>query len=264
MFCRYCNSENSPTNAFCESCGKPFGIVCAACGHLNRLNSQFCGNCSAPLTVVPSSHRPIAGDMLRALSASGGERKNLTVSFADISDSTRLIAQSDPEDAMRRVQPVIDAMRHAVEAYDGIVNKVQGDGVMALFGAPVPREDHAVRACAAALAIQTSVAKLGDPDLKVRVGAHTGEVVVQAVVNSLYQTYDVAGSAAHLAARMEQMADPGDILVTADTVAAARQFIEVAPLGERAVRGRSGCSGYYVSGTRRLALSFAVSRSLVR
>jgi len=178
--------------------------------------------------------------MLRALSASGGERKSLTVSFADISDSTRLIAQSDPEDAMRRVQPVIDAMRHAVEAYDGIVNKVQGDGVMALFGAPVPREDHAVRACAAALAIQTSVAKLGDPDLKVRVGAHTGEVVVQAVVNSLYQTYDVAGSAAHLAARMEQMADPGDILVTADTVAAARQFIEVAPLGERPIRGLSG------------------------
>jgi adenylate cyclase len=177
--------------------------------------------------------------MLRALSVSGGERKHLTVSFADISNSTSLIDNVDPEDAMRRVQPVIDAMRRAVESYDGIVNKVQGDGVMALFGAPVPHEDHAVRACAAALAIQASVAKLADPDLKVRVGMHTGEVVVQAVVNSLYQTYDVAGSAAHLAARMEQMAEPGDILLTADTVAAARQLIEALPLGRRPVRGIS-------------------------
>jgi adenylate cyclase len=161
------------------------------------------------------------------------------VSFADISNSTSLIDNVDPEDAMRRVQPVIDAMRRAVESYEGIVNKVQGDGVMALFGAPVPHEDHAVRACAAALAIQASVAKLADPDLKVRVGMHTGEVIVQAVVNSLYQTYDVAGSAAHLAARMEQMAEPGDILLTADTVAAARQLIEAVPLGRRPVRGIS-------------------------
>jgi adenylate cyclase len=170
---------------------------------------------------------------------SGGERKHLTVAFADISNSTGLINHVDPEDAMRRVQPVIDAMRRAVESYDGIVNKVTGDGVMALFGAPVPHEDHAVRACAAALAIQASVAKLADADLRVRVGMHTGEVVVQAVVNSLYQTYDVAGSAAHLASRMEQMAEPGDVLLTADTVAAARQLIEAVSLGQRPVRGLS-------------------------
>lgn len=238
MLCRYCSSENNATNGFCESCGKPLGIACVACGHVNRPNSQFCGNCSAPLGPVPSS-RPTAGEMLRALSLSGGERKHLTVAFADISNSTSLIDNVDPEDAMRRVQPVIDAMRRAVESYDGIVNKVQGDGVMALFGAPVPHEDHAVRACAAALAIQASVAKLADPDLKVRVGMHSGEVVVQAVVNSLYQTYDVAGSAAHLASRMEQMAEPGDILLTADTVAAARQLIEAVSLGRLPVRGLS-------------------------
>ena len=114
---------------------------------------------------------------------------------------------------MRRMRPVIDAMKSAVESYDGVVNKVTGDGIMALFGAPRPHEDHAVRACAAALAMQASIAELGDPDLKIRVGIHTGEVVVQAVENSLYQTYDVAGSAAHLAARMEQMAEPGEILL---------------------------------------------------
>ncbi|HMI96471.1 MAG TPA: adenylate/guanylate cyclase domain-containing protein, partial [Micropepsaceae bacterium] len=164
--------------------------------------------------------------MLRVLSASGGERKHLTVIFADISNSTGLIDRADPEDAVRRMQPAIDAMRSAVESYDGVVNKMTGDGIMALFGAPRPHEDHAVRACAAALAMQASVAGLGDPDLKIRVGIHTGVVVVQAVENSLYQTYDVAGSAAHLAARMEQMAEAGDILLTGDTAAATGQYVE--------------------------------------
>jgi class 3 adenylate cyclase/tetratricopeptide (TPR) repeat protein len=238
MHCRYCESDNSATNAFCEACGKPLGPVCAACGHINRPNSHFCGNCSAPLGSA-ASPRPSAEEVLRVLSASGGERKRLTVIFADISNSTGLIDRSDPEDAMRRMQPAIDAMKRAVDRYDGVVNKVTGDGIMALFGAPRPHEDHAVRACAAALAMQASVARLADPDVKIRVGIHTGEVVVQAVENSLYQTYDVAGSAAHLAARMEQMAQPGEILLTGDTAAATRQFVEATSLGRQTVRGLS-------------------------
>jgi class 3 adenylate cyclase/tetratricopeptide (TPR) repeat protein len=238
MFCPYCDSDNGPTNAFCDMCGKSLGGACSACGHLNRANSRFCGNCSAPLGTA-TAHRPPPDEMLRLLSARGGERKQLTIVFADISNSTSLIDQVDPEDAMRRMQPAIDAMKRAVESYGGIVNKVQGDGVMALFGAPVAREDHAVRACAAALEIQALVAALGDPGLKVRVGINTGEVVVQTVENSLYQTYDVAGSAAHLASRMEQMAEPGGIILTADTVAATRQFIESSSLGRHVVRGLS-------------------------
>jgi class 3 adenylate cyclase/tetratricopeptide (TPR) repeat protein len=238
MHCRHCDSDNSATNAFCEACGKPLEAVCPACGNINRPGSHFCGRCSAPLGPAAPA-RPSAEEVLRALSASGGERKRLTVMFADISNSTGLIDRSDPEDAMRRMQPAIDAMRHAVDHYDGVVNKVTGDGIMALFGAPRPHEDHAVRACAAALAMQASVTRLGDPDLKIRVGIHTGEVVVQAVENSLYQTYDVAGSAAHLAARMEQMAQPGDILLTGDTAAATRQFVEATSLGRQTVRGLS-------------------------
>jgi class 3 adenylate cyclase/tetratricopeptide (TPR) repeat protein len=236
MHCRHCDSDNSATNAFCEACGKPLEPVCSACGHINRPNSHFCGKCSAPLGQAASA-RPSTEEMLRALSASGGERKRLTVIFADISNSTGLIDRTDPEDAMRRMQPAIDAMRRAVDHYDGVVNKVTGDGIMALFGAPRPHEDHAVRACAATLAMQASVARLGDAEIKIRVGIHTGEVVVQAVENSLYQTYDVAGSAAHLAARMEQMAQPGDILMTGDTAAATRQFVEATSLGRQAVRG---------------------------
>jgi predicted ATPase/class 3 adenylate cyclase len=240
MHCRYCDSDNSATNAFCEACGKPLEAACTVCGHINRPGSHFCGNCSAPLNPAATAPpRPSADEMLRALSASGGERKRLTVIFADIHNSTGLIDNADPEDAMRRMQPAIDAMRRAVDGADGIVNKVTGDGIMALFGAPRPHEDHALRACAAALAMQASVARLGDADLKIRVGIHTGEVVVQAVDNSLYQTYDVAGSAAHLAARMEQMAEPGDILLTGDTAAATRQFVEAVSLGRQAVRGLS-------------------------
>jgi adenylate cyclase len=239
MYCPYCNSPNSATNAFCGGCGKPLGPTCLACSAVNRLDSRYCEQCGSALTSSELS-TPAADEMLRALAASGGERKRLTVIFADIINSTGLIERSDPEDAMRRMQPVIDAMKRAVERYDGVVNKVQGDGIMALFGAPPrPHEDHAVRACAAALAMQTGVAALGDADLKIRTGIHTGVVVIQAVQNSFYLTFDVAGSAAHLASRMEQMAEASEILLTGDTLAATGSFVEAQSLGRRPVRGLS-------------------------
>jgi adenylate cyclase len=145
----------------------------------------------------------------------------------------------DPETAMRRIQPVLDAMRDAVHRYDGLVNKVQGDGVMALFGAPRPHEDHAVRGCLAALAMHAAMPRLGDSDLQIRVGLHTGEVVVQAVNNSLYQTYDAAGVAVHVASRLEHTAEAGKTLISGSTFAAARQFIEAKSLGLQTLRGIS-------------------------
>ena len=138
---------------------------------------------------------------------------------------------------MERLEPVLKLMKDAVHRYDGIVNKVQGDGVMALFGAPQPHEDHAVRGCLAALAMQDSVARLADPNMQIRVGIHTGEVVVQTIENSIYQTYDAAGANVHLANRLEQMADASSILITKDTYVAAKRFVEVVPLGMRAIRG---------------------------
>jgi adenylate cyclase len=238
MLCPYCHHDNSSTNAFCTRCGKPLGLACIACGHLNQLDSRFCGKCSQPL---PSAETPpsLGDEVLRSLSASGGERKRLTLVFADISNSTSLIERSDPEDAMRRLQPALDAMKRVINHYDGVVNKVRGDGIMALFGAPRPHEDHAQRACAAALAMQMSVGELGDESVKIRVGIHTGTVVVQAVENSFYLTYDVAGPAAHLAARMEEIAESGEILLSGDTEAATRQFVETISLGPRVIRGLS-------------------------
>jgi adenylate cyclase len=160
------------------------------------------------------------------------------VLFADIKDSTRLIdSLGDPELGMRRLDPVLALMKDAVHRYDGIVNKMQGDGVMALFGAPRPQEDHAVRGCLAALTMRDAISRFGDKDIQIRVGLHTGEVIVQTVENSIYQTYDVAGASVHLASRMEQMADGDRIMITGDTYRAAKQFVEVEPLGSRAVRG---------------------------
>jgi adenylate cyclase len=207
-----------------------------SCGQANRIDSRFCDNCGKPINAAAQSSKA-SDQLLSSLSASGGERKRLTVLFADIRNSTELIATIDPEQAMGRLRPVLDAMKEAVHRYDGIVNKLQGDGVMALFGAPRPHEDHAVRGCLAALAMQDAITRLHDANLNIRVGLHTGEVVVQAVESSLYHMYDATGVAVHLANRMEQMADEGAILLTASTFNEAKYFVEARPLGEREVRG---------------------------
>ena len=227
MQCLRCGCQNKATNEYCEGCGATLGLECSACGHLNRPTARFCGRCSAALKAIALevSNQPWQ-HVLRLLNAKGGERKRLTILFADIRNSTGLIdSLGDPELGMRRLQPVLDLMNEAVVRYDGVVNKSQGDGVMALFGAPQPHEDHAVRGCLAALAMQDGVRRFGDPDIQIRVAVHTGEVVVQAIEHGIYQTYDAAGANVHLANRMEQLADAGSILVSKETYTAAKQFV---------------------------------------
>jgi class 3 adenylate cyclase/tetratricopeptide (TPR) repeat protein len=238
MQCSRCDSRNKADNDFCENCGAPLGIKCDVCNHINGPTSRFCGQCGTALVSTSASPEPSSQRILRSLSTKGGERKHLTLLFADIRNSTSLIdSLGDPELGMRRLEPVLNLMKDAVHRYDGIVNKIQGDGVMALFGAPRPHEDHAVRGCLAALAMQDSVARLADPSLQIRVGLHTGEVIVQTIENTIYQTYDAAGANVHLANRMEQMADEGSILITKDTYLGAKQFVEVVPLGILTIRG---------------------------
>src|SRR5712675_165432 len=197
MQCLSCRAENDAQNAFCGACGVSLHLTCNACGRANRPDSRFCCHCGGLLDYAASSSLN-SMQVLRALSASGGEYKRLTVLFADIRNSTSLIdSLGDAELGMRRLEPVLALMKDAVHRYDGIVNKIQG-----------------------------AVAKLGDPGLQIRVGLNTGEVVVQAVENSIYQTYDAAGVNVHLANRMEQMAEADSILITGDTYAAAKQFVE--------------------------------------
>jgi adenylate cyclase len=239
MQCLRCGCQNKASNEYCEGCGTALGIECAACGHLNGRAARFCGHCSVALKgVAPGAANQSWQQVLRSLHAKGGERKYLTILFADIRNSTGVMdSLGDPELGMKRLQPILDVMNEAVVRYDGVVNKSQGDGIMALFGAPQPHEDHAVRGCLAALAMQDGMTLIGDPDLQIRVGVHTGEVVVQAIEHGIYQTYDAAGANVHLASRMEQLADAGSILISRETFAAAKQFVEVEPLGAQTIRG---------------------------
>src|SRR5262245_8434821 len=155
-----------------------------------------------------------------------------------------LLADRDPEEARKLLDPVLDRMMEAVHRYEGTVNQVMGDGIMALFGAPLAHEDHAVRACYAALDVQRAMRRLSEDlrrahgvTLQARVGLNSGEVVVRAIGSDLRMDYSAVGQTTHLAARMEQLAHPGTTLLTADTLRLAEGYVEVKPLGAMPVKG---------------------------
>src|SRR2546423_4336970 len=166
----------------------------------------------------PISYTPqhLAEKILTSRSVLEGERKQVTVLFADLKGSTELIADLDPEAARQLLDLALHHMMDAVHRYEGTVNQVLGDGIMALFGAPVAHEDHAVRACYAALAMQAAIRRYADEvhrthgvAFQIRVGLNSGEVVVRTVGNDLHMEYSAVGQTTHLAARMEQTAKPG-------------------------------------------------------
>ena len=197
----------------------------------------------APATYTP---KHLADRILGVRGALEGERKQVTVLFADLKGSTTLIEDLDPEEAGVRLDMPIAQMLDAVHRFEGTVNRVQGDGIMALFGAPISHEDHALRACYAALAMQRSLATHAEEtrraagyELRARVGLHSGEVVVRGIDNDLGIDYDAVGTTVHLAARMEQLASPGTIRLTQDTLRLAEGFIHVEPLGPIPVKGVS-------------------------
>jgi class 3 adenylate cyclase/tetratricopeptide (TPR) repeat protein len=195
----------------------------------------------APLTYTPPY---LAEKILTSRSALEGERKQVTVLFADLKGSMELLADRDPEEARQLLDPVLERMMAAVHRYEGTVNQVLGDGIMALFGAPLAHEDHAVRACYAALAMQAAVKQYaaevqrtqGVP-VQIRVGMNAGEVVVRAIGNDLHMDYSAIGQTTHLAARMEQMAMPGSILMTRAVLGLAEGWVQVTPLGPVPVKG---------------------------
>ena len=173
MQCPKCHAENREGRRFCGQCGAPLAVTCAACGYSNQPGEKFCGGCGAPVAVIPppeprfaspQSYTPkhLADAILTSRAAVEGERKQVTVLFADIKGSLELIEGSDPEQAQTLLDSTIHAMMEAVHRYEGTVNKVMGDGIMALFGAPLAHEDHAVRACYAALAMQQAIRRTAE------------------------------------------------------------------------------------------------------
>jgi class 3 adenylate cyclase len=204
----------------------------------------------APAAVAPTStplaYTPpyLAEKILTSRHALAGERKQVTVLFADLKGSTELIRDLDPEVAQTLLDPALQHMMDAVHRYEGTVNQVLGDGIMALFGAPVAHEDHAVRACYAALAMQTALCRYAEEvrrthglEMQARVGLNSGEVVVRAISNDLHVDYSAVGQTTHLAARMEQLATPGSIRLTAATLRLAEGLVQVNALGQFPVKG---------------------------
>lgn len=244
MICASCNSPNAAARRFCARCGAALAATCGACGFENGPQDRFCGGCgralqeSAPLASTnPGSTEQLAGRHNKAPLVKDGQIKLVTVLFADIRGSTAMIAGLDPEETMAKLEPAIRAMVETVRRYEGTVCQIMGDGILALFGAPVAHEDHAVRACYAALAMQRRIAELGDIGGGVRVGLNSGEVLTRVRNTDMGLEYNAIGDAVHLAARMEQMAEAGQVLLSANTMALAEAYVEAQSLGPQNVKG---------------------------
>src|SRR5499426_3701154 len=203
MQCPRCQHENPPQAKFCLECGSRMALTCPKCRSELPTGSKFCLECGAPVILQttaetrfasPESYTPrhLAEKILTSKSALEGERKQVTVLFADLKGSTELLADRDPEEARRILDPVLELMMEAVHRYDGTVNQVMGDGIMALFGAPLAHEDHAVRACYAALRMQDAVKRYAETtrrshgmEVGIRIGLNSGDVVVRSIRSDL-------------------------------------------------------------------------------
>jgi predicted ATPase/class 3 adenylate cyclase len=257
MRCPRCEADTPDGAKFCIECGTPLTPRCPLCGADVLPRAKFCAECGTPLGGQPAAPPPahaqppvryppghLVEKILTSKAALEGERKQVTVLFADLKGSMELLADRDPEEARQLLDPVLERMMAAVHRYEGTVNQIMGDGIMALFGAPLAHEDHAVRACYAALAMQAALRQYSDEVRRTqglavhfRVGLNAGEVVVRAIDNDLHMDYSAIGQTVHLAARMEQLATPGSILLTAATLRLVEGAVEVNPLGPVPVKG---------------------------
>ena len=286
MKCSNCQHTNEARAKFCEECAAPLVRGCSNCGHQLSRTARFCPECAHPTGQAPAPTTSLFGSpgaytpkhliekILTARSALEGERKQVTVLFADLKGSMELLADRDAEEARNVLDPVLQLMMDAVHRYEGTVNQVMGDGIMALFGAPLAHEDHAVRACYAAIRMQEAVKKYAEEArrthgavIKIRVGLNSGEVVVRAIGSDLRMDYTAVGQTTHLAARMEQLADPGAIVITPGTLALAEGYVEVKSLGFVPIKGLSERIEIYevvCAGPARTRLQAATRRGLTR
>ncbi len=301
MRCTNCQFENPAGARVCEECGQRLALICPQCRHECSPTAKFCEACGVVLTdTVAATPRPgpppalpvpapilytppHLAERIRAEQAAmeakgadaGGERKTITALFADMAGSTALIQDLDPEEARSLIDPVVTLMMDAVHHYEGYVAKSLGDGILALFGAPIAHEDHALRALFAALRMQQSMHRHSDRvrleqgiPLQIRVGVHTGEVVVRSIrKDDLRTDYDPVGHTIHIAARMEGVATPSSILVSESTHRLTEGYFEFKALGRTQIKGlREPLAVYEVLGlgALRTRLQVGAHRGLAR
>jgi class 3 adenylate cyclase/tetratricopeptide (TPR) repeat protein len=298
MICSACHHENPERAKFCLECGARFAPSCPQCGTELPAGAKFCLECghrvAAPEVVAataagagasaspvppsasptrPASYTPkhLAEKILKSRSAIEGERRQVTVLFADLAGFTALAEKLDPEEVHRIIERCFELMTAEVHRFEGTINQYTGDGVMALFGAPIAHEDAPRRAVHAALAIQRALRDYsrelegaGGPAIRMRIGLNTGPVVVGRIGDDLRMDYTAVGDTTNLAARMQQNARPGSVLVTEATHKAVAGFFETLDLGSISVKGHAPVQAFEILRPRgrRSRLEVAAERGL--
>ncbi len=287
MRCPACGTESPPTAKFCAECGARLLSTCSQCGQEVDPAAKFCQECGSPLgrparpgddevRLSPHSYTPrhLAEKILASRTALEGEHKQVTVLFADVVGSTELIRDLDAEQAQSLLDAAMQRMMEAVHRFEGTVSRLTGDGLMALFGAPLAHEDHAVRACFAALAMQAAMRTYAEEARRshgvapaIRVGLNSGEVVVRLISDDLHMDYTAMGQTVHLAARMEQLARPETTTLAPSTLALAEGYVQARSLGPVPVKGLDEPLEVFEllgAGMARTRLQAAAQRGLTR
>lgn len=259
MKCRICESTNPKDAKFCNACGAKLETVCQACGKINPAGSNYCNGCGKDLravekaeTVVADELQPytpkfLSDNLLAKQTAVEGERKQATVMFADVANSVPMFEKLDPEEVHWIIDKCFKLLMEDIHRYGGTVNQFMGDGLLALFGAPVAHEDHASRACRAALSIQRAMVDYGDKirrefdvDFKIRIGINSGPVIVGAIGDKLRMDFTAVGNTVNLASRIEHQAQPGTIVITRATYRLVKDYFILRPLDSIEVKGFRG------------------------
>ena len=265
MKCPECQFDNREGAKFCKECGAKLELTCPKCGIRITPPSKFCDECGtelvedtkAPLLSYskPQSYTPkyLADKILTSRRSIEGERKLVSVLFADVANFTSISEKLDPEQVHQMMDDCFKILMDEIHRYEGTINQFTGDGVMALFGAPVAHEDHSQRACFAALAIQKKMVGLSEKlkvenkiDLNLRIGINTGPVVVGSIGDDLRMDYTALGDTTNLAARMQQNAEPGKILITDSTYELTALHFITDSLGELHVKGKEAPVSTYL------------------
>src|SRR5918996_1264792 len=276
MECRQCGHTNRSEAKFCEACGAPLARQCPNCRQEVRPGAKFCDQCgytlsaltpnqAAPLreAIIDRFHarlpgytpRHLSDKILASKSAMEGERKQVTVLFADIAGFTTISEQLDPEEVHGLMDGCFARLTEAVHRYEGTVNQYTGDGIMALFGAPIAHEDHPQRALLAALAIQEAMRAYSERlrrdkaiDFRLRIGVNTGLVVVGRIGDNLRMDYTAQGDTTNLAARLQALTEPGSILVSEPTHRLTQGYFTFRSLGPHQIKGHAPVQVFEVTG----------------
>jgi class 3 adenylate cyclase/tetratricopeptide (TPR) repeat protein len=291
MKCPKCQFENPEGAKFCNECGSKLEIACSSCGKINPLSNKFCSECGHKI-IIPAEQTPkglsfeeklakiqryLPKDLTQKILAQRdkieGERKQVTVMFCDMEGFTALTEKLGSEEMYSIMDQVYEILIHKVHDYEGTVNELTGDGIMALFGAPIALEDAPQRAIRSALAIHREINKFSDqlksekriPSIKMRIGVHTGPVIVGTLGNDLRVEFKAVGDTVNLASRMESLAEPGTTFVTEDTFKLTEGFFRFEALGEKQIKGKGEPVKVYqviAPSTRRTRFDVSAERGL--